>query len=817
MKLINLQVKNLGTIGSSPITFDFTPQYQAMTGENGSGKSTIIHAVHYNLTGEPLYKSAGSKVTVKDLINDKNKSKMLTKGIYLLNDGTEVIIMRGLKPNITSIQIGNDDIIEGSKDVEDKIIELTGLDKKQRKQLIFFSIDYYEPFMSLAPDKRRLFIRKFFEQEIYDDMIDYIKNDNKEDKSELKALDININNANEQKDNLTIEQDEQIKLIQPLIDEDLKLILKEKEDIKELEDKIKEINGKIDRYNRQVLKRKRASYKIETLNKEIIILDNEKDSIKQLEKTITDLNETLLSTLNEKELKFLNDKLKAIKTKQSEYIKKRDIIKDDIDDYEDKISKLKVEIEDSEYNKNEKRIYKLKIKNVEDLINNIPDNKEYDEKKHKQYLSDKNKAKSHIEIYKEDKKVISALESNCPTCRRSLDKDTKARIIKDIDDKLIISNSLYKKYEGLYDDLEAIKSNNNDNDDDRAKYKKQIDKYNQIIEETKVLSKIEIASREDKIQSMVAELVQFKIDANILDANINDTYTDLSSYSMEIKQNNTNIEHNTKVTKKVEETQSKVDVLNEKDFDKLKTDIKNEISDKDYVIEKYSNIENFIIDEENNIIKLEDNKEIADDNIIKLEDNISANKLILSTIEIKINNCDDNIEKYKKQHIKLYDKLSKSIRLEKVVNGIKSYIVSQYTPVLNNLFQKYCEYLETEFRIKLSNDGMEVIIYNRGEIRKYNKFSTGERERIDTIIMMGFIELARLKNGNIFKNIFLDEVTATLDDVNSNKVLNMFGELFKDLNIFLITHKENEKDNPIFDRITRASRNGAFTKYEIIK
>ena len=121
--------------------------------------------------------------------------------------------------------------------------------------------------------------------------------------------------------------------------------------------------------------------------------------------------------------------------------------------------------------------------------------------------------------------------------------------------------------------------------------------------------------------------------------------------------------------------------------------------------------------------------------------------------------------------------------------GIKSKIIKQYLPVMNQTIQKYLGVLDFYVNFHLNDQFEETIKSRYRDDFSYASFSEGEKMRIDLALMFTWREVARLKNSTNTNLLILDEVfDSSLDAAGTDdflKILNSLGEQ----NIFVISHK----------------------------
>ena len=90
--------------------------------------------------------------------------------------------------------------------------------------------------------------------------------------------------------------------------------------------------------------------------------------------------------------------------------------------------------------------------------------------------------------------------------------------------------------------------------------------------------------------------------------------------------------------------------------------------------------------------------------------------------------------------------------------GIKSKIIKQYLPVMNQTIQKYLTVLDFYVNFHLNEQFEETIKSRYRDDFSYTSFSEGEKMRIDLALMFTWREVARLKNSTNTNLLIMDEV-----------------------------------------------------------
>ena len=123
--------------------------------------------------------------------------------------------------------------------------------------------------------------------------------------------------------------------------------------------------------------------------------------------------------------------------------------------------------------------------------------------------------------------------------------------------------------------------------------------------------------------------------------------------------------------------------------------------------------------------------------------------------------------------------------------GIKTKIIKQYLPVMNNLINKYLTSMEFYVNFTLNENFEETIKSRYRDEFTYSSFSEGEKMRIDLALLFTWRAIAKMRNSANTNLLILDEIfDSSLDGTGTDeflKILNTLG----DENVFVISHKQD--------------------------
>lgn len=141
--------------------------------------------------------------------------------------------------------------------------------------------------------------------------------------------------------------------------------------------------------------------------------------------------------------------------------------------------------------------------------------------------------------------------------------------------------------------------------------------------------------------------------------------------------------------------------------------------------------------------------------------------------------------------------------------GIKTSVVKEYLPILNQLINKYLAMFDFFVDFTLDESFTEVIRSRGRDIFSYSNFSEGEKRKIDFSILMAFRQLAALKNSAKTNLLMFDEILDGNLDLNARDVAHEIITNIPDANVIVISHASANPDD--FDRILQVEKQGDFS------
>jgi len=344
----------------------------SISGENGSGKTTMLDAIVFALFGRPY-----RNINIPQLVNSINKKDCIVE-LYFDIGKKPYIVRRGISPKVFEIYQDGKLIDQDSttkdyqKMFEDQILKMSF---KSFCQVVILGSTNYIPFMRLTAAERRSVVENLLDINVFSTMNSVLKGN----MSILKDSLINTNNKMEilrektelQKNHIDILKKKQDKHHEDQIAKKKELMLQREE----LKEKIEKTEQKISELTAKTSKKQEVEKELNSLFSELMIL----------EKTVTKNNKEIkfiedattchfcTQTINEQtKNKLISDKNNEIKHTclQSDQIERKvNMLKKQIDEI-NKISKecLELSNECNELNSSCKAINKL-ILSLENEIN----------------------------------------------------------------------------------------------------------------------------------------------------------------------------------------------------------------------------------------------------------------------------------------------------------------------------------------------------------------------------------------------------------------------------------------------------------------
>ena len=736
-------------------TIDFTKLddhgIYLLTGPTGAGKTMIFDAIMYALyqTGSGEYRNKEDTFRNRNVPIDVKPFVRLTFSVLNKRYTIERTLRYKAKKdnkNLTDVKVylkdeTNNQLYTNLKEVNDKIIEIIGVDKNQFVQICMIAQGEFKKILNAKTQDRILIFRKLFNSEKYNELQDAILDDylglrRKHDDLTLSLYSVLQNVEIDDRDELLSKY-----LLSDKVDELLnKQIAKDRIKVDSDSEKAKLIDKQLVDIDISINKALQLKKDQEEINKQKLLvndLNNQRIIVSEkLNKLISD--DELISKIDDQINKINND-LNAYK-QLDDLNKKLNSINISIDNTSKKLNKL-----NDDKQLNDKEIMKLeKI---------IEDNSDIEAKslKHSQLLKEWMQQKNVYQKYISDKKILDNDE---------LLLNNKQGIFQDKYNIYLANKALYdKEYDRflcnqagiLAKDLkdgEACPVCGSTSHVRLAKILDDVYSYEKLDELKKI---VEVQSNEClQLSRDIASIsAKIKMAKETLDSIV---VSDIDEINSNIKSLNALLLADKKNNDKYKDALNKLPLLKE-NGDKLNGLINDNshmlvklISDKDNVGVYYQDIKSKLsydcLDSANKMLnKLKEQKKQILDNIrslqekiIGIDNSISASKAIISTLQSKLADSKvfdiDKLNASKNELNKLKSELNNDIK--------NTYsILDKNIKILNNIKPIYLDINDNEDKLQLISKINDTINGRSGK--------ESGKIKLETYVQMKFLDEILIK------------------------------------------------------------------------
>ena len=143
--------------------------------------------------------------------------------------------------------------------------------------------------------------------------------------------------------------------------------------------------------------------------------------------------------------------------------------------------------------------------------------------------------------------------------------------------------------------------------------------------------------------------------------------------------------------------------------------------------------------------------------------------------------------------------------------GIKTVVIKNYLPLINQLINKYLSALNFYINFELDENFNETIKSRGRDEFAYGSFSEGEKLRIDLALLFTWREIAKLKSSVATNLLILDEIfDSSLDSTGIEDFLGILNSLGTEANAFVISHKGQQIIDK-FGRVIKITKDKNFS------
>jgi len=202
------------------------------------------------------------------------------------------------------------------------------------------------------------------------------------------------------------------------------------------------------------------------------------------------------------------------------------------------------------------------------------------------------------------------------------------------------------------------------------------------------------------------------------------------------------------------------------------------IREKELLVNRYetsiSEIQKYMTNKQNEVDELEDDKFTTGAATGKLE-------------ELQEQLTEAESAKVKQKEQKTYLDTARYLMQD---TGIKTKIIKQYLPIMNQFINKNLADMDFFVNFTLDDEFNETIKSRYRDEFNYHSFSEGEKLRIDLAILFTWREIAKLKNSTNTNLLILDEIfDSSLDASGTDEFMRILTNKLAKENVFVISHK----------------------------
>lgn len=237
------------------------------------------------------------------------------------------------------------------------------------------------------------------------------------------------------------------------------------------------------------------------------------------------------------------------------------------------------------------------------------------------------------------------------------------------------------------------------------------------------------------------------------------------------------------LTKKIEENESKtaeLDSVLQKLNSKLNdlTEVQKIITDKNIKMSTY-NTQVTMLNKLNTAMRLEMQNSVEDTSNVD-EERSKMKTLAKDALE-------QITQKTSLQELRALEEVASALLKD---SGIKTAIIREYLPAMNQLINKFLVAMDTFIHFELDESFNEVIKSRHRDDFTYASFSEGEKMRIDLAILFTWRQIAKMKNSVNTNLLILDEIfDSSLDTAGTDYFLQLMDTMGENTNVFVISHK----------------------------
>ncbi|MCX7948146.1 MAG: AAA family ATPase [candidate division WOR-3 bacterium] len=762
MKIKSIRLNNFLVHKSTVL--EFSDGINIITGENGSGKSSIVQAVYYSLFGETLYYSRSSEFL-----------RFGERDFLVELETTDLTIRRTMKTFSTNLH-GYDSPTK----LKEYLLRKYNITPRRYENTLLVKQRSIDSFILMTPRERF----KRFEKIVGVDVIKKIRDESKKIADEFKRQ-MQIFNYEE-----LIRKTEEL--------------MRRKKEIEDRSEEIKVQSALINNHIQSLKeKRGRVEYLIKCMQ-EIENISKKEDDLRILDKFIQDNQEIYDKYKEFEKLYELAIKVKNSKENIDILIKRLEEIEKYKEGYEKYETFLKFsenpEIKSLELSYRRGIELKQKLEKVfettnglKEKIENAKNKKLESEKLKEEYISEIGKIDSEIV---QSQKILSELKNVgnlCPICKREINEHTKDELIFEAKNKV---KELESKKLKVLQLLEEVKKNLTEVES-LLKYESEVNEYLMLksqfpLERWKEWSRIKSFATKENKEAYSEYMKRSEVEKQLKE---NEEIFKSWNYPFSYHEVIDFIQKNKQIYIKYNEVLGQIKSL------------KDEISRKDKLIKEVEEYKKEIdIEPYEYLRKVEDEINELHRKLGELSSEDVSNRQRLEEISKNYEELQRQIDDYKKLKEKrtFYEDISE--KLTELINYERKRYYKNLKFLVQHYFEKFLlsDYKDIEVDF-IDDELMLYLINHSGNKIEANRLSGGERTALSLSLRLAIAQMLDIK----FKLFILDEPTDGMDDIRIDSLKELFSNFIlynPDYQLIVITHEDDFVD--VGNRIHLERRNG---------
>jgi len=254
MQIVKLNIKNFYSFKNASLDLR---NYRGLTlikgknkdtgGSNGSGKSALVEAIYFGLTGKTIRKS-----TEDSLLNNQSKNKCLVE-VHLIHNDQDIVVTRQKKPTKLELTVsGENKTCASVADTQREIDSILNINHKVLLASMFFGQANDVNFLDCTADDKRTIIRNFLNLDDIFQMRDKIKSHKSTFYQGMKEKDAIIADNNKNIKKLDGKLAEVIEAQKQYAEYDEEILNLSLEDLLKAEEEERTLNFKLSGYRKEI-------------------------------------------------------------------------------------------------------------------------------------------------------------------------------------------------------------------------------------------------------------------------------------------------------------------------------------------------------------------------------------------------------------------------------------------------------------------------------------------------------------------------------------------------------------------------------------